>query len=129
MLRVSGSSGPEPGELQGTPRWGFAVVSGDSMRPHLGPGDRLLVNYRRTPRPGDVVVARLPGGVLAVKRATERRTTELGEPGWWLLSDNAEEGSDSRRYGAVADGDVLAVVVRRIWPLVRRRAVPDSSGA
>jgi phage repressor protein C with HTH and peptisase S24 domain len=104
-------------------------VSGDSMRPRLMPGDRLLVDYRRTPRQGDVVVARLPGGVRAIKRATERRTTELGEPGWWLLSDNAEVGSDSRRYGAVADEDVLAVVVRRIWPLARRRAVPDSSGA
>ena len=99
------------------------------MRPTLVPGDRVLLSYRRTPRPGAVVVARLPGGVLAIKRATERRTTELGEPGWWLLSDNAEEGSDSRRYGAVADEDVLAVVVRRIWPLLRRPAVPDSSGA
>jgi phage repressor protein C with HTH and peptisase S24 domain len=99
------------------------------MQPRLRPGDRLLVAYRRTPHRGDAVVARLPGGVLAIKRASERRTTELGEPGWWLLSDNAEEGSDSRRYGAVADDDVLAVVVRRIWPLARRRAVPDSSSA
>jgi phage repressor protein C with HTH and peptisase S24 domain len=99
------------------------------MLPRLRPGDRLLVDYRRTPSPGDVVVARLPGGVLAIKRATERRTTELGQHGWWLLSDNAEEGSDSRRYGAVADEDVLAVVALRIWPLTRRRAVPDSSSA
>ena len=99
------------------------------MRPTLAPGDRVLLGYRRTPRPGDVVVARLPGGVLAIKRATERRTTELGEPGWWLLSDNAAEGADSRRYGVVADEDVVAVVVRRIWPLVRRGAVPDSTGA
>jgi type IV secretory pathway protease TraF len=99
------------------------------MRPTLVPGDRVLLSYRRSPRPGDVVVTRLPGDVLAIKRATERRTTELGEPGWWLLSDNAEAGTDSRRYGAVADQDVLAVVVRRIWPLMVRRAVPDSTGA
>jgi signal peptidase I len=99
------------------------------MRPHLRQDDRLLVDYRRTPRPGDVVVARLPGGVLAIKRATERRTTELGEPGWWLLSDNAEAGSDSRQYGALADDDVVAVVLRRIWPLARRGAVPDSNSA
>jgi signal peptidase I len=99
------------------------------MRPTLVPGDRLLLGYRRRPRPGAVVVARLPGGVVAVKRAAERRTTELGEPGWWLLSDNAEQGSDSRQYGAVADDDVVAVVLMRIWPLLRRRAVPDSTGA
>jgi phage repressor protein C with HTH and peptisase S24 domain len=104
-------------------------VSGESMRPRLRPGDRMLVDYRRTPHPGDVVVARLPGGVLAIKRASERRTTALGEPGWWLLSDNAEEGSDSRRYGAVAEEDVLAVVVRRIWPLTVRRPVRNSPGA
>ena len=126
---MSGSDGAVPGDRDATPRWGLARVVNDSMRPTLVPGDRVLLSYRRTPRPGAVVVARLPGGVLAIKRATERRTTELGEPGWWLLSDNAEAGSDSRRYGAVADDDVLAVVVRRIWPLLRRPAVPDSSGA
>ena len=75
------------------------------------------------------MVARAPGRPLSVKRAAQRRTTELGEPGWWLLSDNAGAGTDSRRHGAVADEDVLAVVVRRIWPLMVRRAVPDSSGA
>ena len=99
------------------------------MRPGLRPGDRLLVDYRRTPAPGDLVVVRLPGRPLAVKRATERRTTELGEPGWWVLSDDPAHGTDSRTLGAVAEADVLAVVVRRIWPLVRLRAVPDSTGA
>ena len=99
------------------------------MLPTLRPGDRVLLDYRRRPRPGELVVARLPGGVVAVKRAEERRTTELGEPGWWLLSDNVAEGSDSRQYGVVPEDDVLAVVVRRIWPLRRSRAVPDSPGA
>jgi len=99
------------------------------MRPGLRPGDRLLVDYRRTPAPGDLVVVRLPGRPLAVKRAAERRTTELGEPGWWVLSDDPAHGTDSRTLGAVAEADVLAVVVRRIWPLVRLPAVPDSTGA
>jgi signal peptidase I len=99
------------------------------MRPGLRAGDRLLVDYRRTPRPGDVVVVRLPGRPVSVKRAVERRTTELGEPGWWLLSDDPERGTDSRTYGAVAADDVLAVVAVRIWPLVRRGPVPDSTSA
>jgi len=126
---VSGSHGPVPEGRERTPRWGLARVVNRSMLPTLRPGDRLLLGYRRRPWPGAVVVARLPGGVVAVKRAVERRRTELGEPGWWLLSDNAGEGSDSRQYGAVADDDVLAVVVMRIWPLVRFGAVPDSTGA
>jgi signal peptidase I len=111
------------------PPWGFAKVRGDSMRPTLRPGDRLLLSYRRDAQIGDLVVVRLPDGVVATKRATERRMTELGEPGWWLLSDNPAQGSDSRQYGAIAETDVLAVVVGRIWPLRRRGAVPDSTGA
>jgi signal peptidase I len=126
---VSGSDGPVPRERAATPRWGLAVVANRSMRPTLEPGDRLLLSYRRRPRPGDLVVARLPGAVVAVKRAAERRATALGEPGWWLLSDNADEGSDSRQYGAVPEADVLAVVVMRIWPLRHRSPVPDSTGA
>ena len=126
---MSGSNGPVPGRRDRTPRWGLAVVAGDSMRPRLRAGDRLLVDYRRLPVPGDVVVARAPGRPLVVKRAVERRTTELGEPGWWLLSDDPRQGTDSRTFGAVAEADVVAVVVFRIWPLVRRDAVPDSTGA
>jgi phage repressor protein C with HTH and peptisase S24 domain len=90
------------------------------MTPALRPGDRLLVSYRRTARPGDVVVARLPDGTVAVKRAAERRTTRSGAPGWWLLSDNPAEGVDSRHRGVVADEDLIAVTVARVWPRPRR---------
>jgi Peptidase S24-like len=86
------------------------------MRPGLRPGDRLLVDYRRAPAEGDLVVARLADGTLAVKRAAERRTTRTGGPGWWLLSDDPEVGVDSRHRGVVPDTDVLAVVRRRVWP-------------
>ena len=98
------------------------------MRPALAPGDRLLLSYRRTPREGDVVVARLPDGTVVTKRAAGRRTTRSGEPAWWLLSDDPVVGVDSRHHGPIRDSEVLAVVVRRIWPLVRRRTVPDSPG-
>ncbi|MDF1603721.1 S24/S26 family peptidase [Nocardioides sp. YIM 152315] len=111
-----------------TRRWGLAVVRGDSMLPTLRAGDRLLVSYRRGPRVGDVVVARFADGTVAVKRAAERRTTRAGAPGWWLLSDNAGAGVDSRHRGVVADGDVRAVTVARIWPrprLLARAPVRD----
>jgi signal peptidase I len=91
------------------------------MRPTLRPGDRLLVSYRRAPRVGDVVVARFPDGTVAVKRAVERRTGVTGGPGWWLLSDAPDLGVDSRHRGAIAEHDVLAVSVARLWPPPPRR--------
>jgi len=93
----------------------MAVVRGRSMQPTLYDGDRLLVDYRRPVRPRGLVVVRLPDGVVAVKRATRR------EPGgWWVERDNPHEGVDSWTVGAVADVDVLGVVLLRVWPLVRR---------
>ena len=97
----------------------MARVSGASMGPGLRPGDRLLVLHGARPRPGTVVVARFPDGTLALKRAVEPRTTAAGEPGWWLLSDDAERGVDSRHRGPVAARAVLAVAVARLWPRPR----------
>jgi hypothetical protein len=89
------------------------------MRPTLAPGDRLLVRYGARVRPGRLVLARLADGTLAVKRATERRTTSTGNPGWWLASDDPGVGVDSRHRGPVPDPDVLAVVLGRLWPRPR----------
>ena len=100
-------------------RVGLARVSGDSMRPTLRPGDRLLVRYGARVRPGSLVLARFADGTLTVKRATERRTTSSGRPGWWLTSDNPSVGVDSRHRGPVPDEDVLAVVLVRVWPRPR----------
>jgi signal peptidase I len=86
------------------------------MEPGLRAGDRLLVEYAAPVRPGDLVLARFADGTLAVKRAREQRVTRTGERGWWLLSDNAVEGVDSRHRGVVPSGDVLAVVRLRVWP-------------
>lgn len=102
------------GRPVGRPPIGFAVVRGDSMRPTLRPGDRLLVHYTAAPGPGRIVLARFPDGVLAVKRATERRPA-----GWWLRGDNPEVGVDSRHRGAIPDVDVVGVVRARVWPWPR----------
>jgi len=91
------------------------VVSGDSMRPTLCAGDLCLVMYGLRIRPGDVVVARLPGRPLGVKRAV-RRTAN----GWWLEGDDAAASTDSRSFGAVPEQAVLGRVLIRYWPLARR---------
>ena len=114
---------PETGSTYPAHRrpFGFAVVGGDSMRPGLAPGDRLLVRYGGRVRPDAVVVARFADGTLAVKRAVERRSTRAGAPAWWLLSDNPGVGVDSRHRGPVPESDVLAVVLFRVWPRPRLR--------
>lgn len=103
------------------PLLGLAHVTGDSMLPTLRAGDWLLVDHRGTVRPGRLVVARFVDGTQAVKRATERRTTRAGGAGWWLLSDNPI-GVDSRHRGPVAEEEVRAVVIARIWPRPGRPA-------
>ena len=86
------------------------------MLPTLRPGDRLLIHWGRTPQPGNLVVARFGDGTVAVKRLAEPRPTRTGAPGWWLLSDNPEEGVDSRHRGPVGHSEVWAVVLARLWP-------------
>jgi phage repressor protein C with HTH and peptisase S24 domain len=89
------------------------------MLPTLREGDRLLVRHGARVRPGALVVARFPDGTLAVKRAQEQRRTASGARGWWLVSDNPDEGVDSRHRGPVAEDQVLAVVRLRMWPSPR----------
>jgi phage repressor protein C with HTH and peptisase S24 domain len=100
--------------------WGVAVVRGRSMQPTLLDGDRLVVHHGASPRVGDLVVVRLPDGVVAVKRATSRRPD-----GWWVERDNPAEGVDSWLVGAIPEAAVVAVVRARLWPLrgtaLRRR--------
>lgn len=108
----------QSGRLKG--RLGIAIVRGRSMEPGLRDGDRVLVRWGRPVRPGDLVVARFPDGALVVKRAAERRATRGDAPGWWLLSDNPDEGVDSRHRGVIAADQVVAVVSRRLWPWRRR---------
>jgi hypothetical protein len=89
------------------------------MLPTLREGDLLLVRYGARVRPGALVVARFADGTLAVKRAGERRRTRTGATGWWLVSDNPDEGVDSRHRGPVPEDQVLGVVRLRVWPSPR----------
>ena len=89
------------------------------MEPTLSPGDLILVRHGAPVRPGVLVLARFPDGTLVVKRAADARSTRTGSPGWWLLSDDPDEGVDSRHRGVVSDEDVVAVVRARIWPWPR----------
>ena len=105
------------------------MVRGDSMRPGLAPGDRLLVRYGGAVRSGALVLARFPDGALVVKRATERRETRDGRPAWWLSSDNPSVGVDSRHRGPIPAEHVLGVALLRAWPRPRLLGeIPPRSG-
>lgn len=119
---VQRPGGPPP------PRWAVRVVRGRSMQPTLRDGDRLLVRGVRptdvAPRPGALVVVRLPGGrPEAVKRVLRRE-----EEGWWVERDNPAEGVDSWLVGAIPDADLLGVVLARLWPRPRPFPPRPASG-
>nr|WP_285774136.1 S24 family peptidase [Microtetraspora sp. NBRC 13810] len=94
-------------------------VEGDSMLPGLAPGDWLLVRRGVPIRPGDVVVARLPGDE---SRLIVKRAAMMTSDGWWLESDNqrAPGRRDSWDFGALPPGLLVGRVVLRYWPLARR---------
>lgn len=97
------------------PRLGRVLVVGKSMEPTLRDGDHLLVRWGGRPRVGRLVVVRLPGGPVAVKRAVLRDGSGL-----WVERDNPAQGVDSWQVGAVPESDVLATVLGRLWPLSGR---------
>jgi SOS-response transcriptional repressor LexA len=85
------------------------------MQPGLREGDRLVVVHGARARVGDVVVARLPDGTVALKRVES-----IDARGVWLASDNREQGWSSRAWDRPVAGEaVLAVARIRLWPRPR----------
>ena len=88
-------------------------VVGDSMRPALLPGDRLVVCRWSPLRPGDVVALRDPRtGAPIVKRV------ECRAPGRALrvTGDNSGQSTDSRHFGPISHTEVIGRVVYRYSP-------------
>lgn len=89
-------------------------VAGDSMRPALEPGDRLLAVRtagRVAVRPGQVVVVRDP---RLPARLVVKRAAAAGAGGVVVLGDNPEASTDSRAFGPV----------ERVWGLAVYRYAP-----
>ncbi|MBF9133218.1 S26 family signal peptidase [Plantactinospora sp. S1510] len=131
-------------------------VSGASMAPTLGSGDRVLV--RRTPgeavRAGQIVVVEEPRPCRRGESTRPRRTDWLVKrvvavpgdltpaflPAWErgpdsrvpprrlvLLGDNAEFSRDSRHFGSVSTDRVLGVALRRVGGGTLRPAPVDGA--
>ena len=101
------------------------------MLPTLRDGDLLLVRYGARVRPGALVVARFARRHAGGQACPGAAAYEDGRAGWWLVSDNPDEGVDSRHRGPVAADQVLGVVRLRVWPSPRmgRRPVAPVSCA
>ena len=100
-------------------RTGRVEVNGDSMRPTLAAGDRLLVLERggpwRRPRPGDIVVLGDPRSA----RPLVKRATRVVADGVVVAGDNPAESTDSRTFGAVPQSAVTGRAVYRYAPTDR----------
>ena len=98
-------------------RSGRVEVRGDSMRPALEPGDRLVIVPARRLSTGQLVALADPRqpGRLVVKRVASASAT-----GVTVLGDNAAASTDSRHYGPVAPGSVRGRAVYRYAPEWRR---------
>ena len=95
------------------------AVHGDSMRPFLEPGDRLLVVGFLKARAGDVVAVVDPrehdrGRVLV------KRVDKVDSSGVTVVGDNPAASTDSRTFGPVRPDQVLGRAVYRYWPEQRR---------
>jgi len=95
------------------------AVLGDSMRPALEAGDRLLVAGFLRPRPGDVVALLDPRerSRVMVKRVA---AVDPGDGRLTVVGDNPTASTDSRTFGPVDRGLVLGRVIYRYWPEERR---------
>jgi nickel-type superoxide dismutase maturation protease len=92
-------------------------VTGDSMRPTLEPGDRLLLALTRRVRAGDLVALADP---RQARRTVVKRVAAVSAAGLVVLGDNPAASTDSRAYGSVGHRALRGRVVYRYHPADRR---------
>jgi nickel-type superoxide dismutase maturation protease len=106
------------------------VVSGESMRPTLLPGDRLIVlriAHRGHLRAGDLVTVRDPRP--GEQRNLVKRIVDVSGDWAEVRGDNPEASTDSREFGRVHLGEVTGRVLYRYAPASRAGIVRSSRSA
>jgi len=104
------------------------------MAPTLAPGDWALAVVPHRFERGDVVVVEHPGrpGYEMVKRLVGVPGDHVGErrlapDEFWVEGDHLARSTDSRHFGPVARGNVMASVRLVYWPASRRSVVRAGS--
>jgi nickel-type superoxide dismutase maturation protease len=93
----------------------LVAVDGDSMRPALTPGDRVLV-VRAAARVGDIVAVRDP---RRPDRTMLKRVASIDGDRIVVLGDNAGASTDSRTFGPVDRASIVGRAVYRYAPVSR----------
>ncbi|MBC9956129.1 peptidase S24 [Yimella sp. cx-51] len=92
------------------------------MFPTYRDGDRLLVLYGARPRAGRPHLVQPPPSATGARPLSIKRVEHRTDDGWWVLSDNPDEGTDSRIFGPIPYRDMVAKILVRIpRPIGRRR--------
>jgi phage repressor protein C with HTH and peptisase S24 domain len=81
------------------------------MLPTLKPGKFVLAHHTRTFKPGQIIVVFVNGREM-IKRIDRHENGKV-----FLLGDNPEKSTDSRKFGWVGDQYIEGVV---FWPRVSK---------
>ncbi len=93
--------------------FGLYRVHGESMKPRLKPGDRVIGwRWRLKPKPKQILVVKNKNDRLIIKRLKK-----IDPNGLWLEGDNQTASTDSRKLGYYNSHDLEAIV---IWPQLPR---------
>lgn len=101
----------------------LVVVDGDSMRPTLEHGDRLLV-VRLPLHVGDVVALRHPRQDLVIVKRIEALDGDLVT----VVGDNRDHSTDSRSFGPAPRASILGRAVYRYAPAGTAGGIPSRRG-
>ena len=101
----------------------LVVVDGESMRPALAHGDRLLV-LRLPVRVGHVVALRHP----RQDQVIVKRVAAIDGDAVTVLGDNADHSTDSRSFGPVPRTTIIGRAVYRYAPSDAVGRIPSRRG-
>lgn len=94
--------------------FGLTETSGTSMEPTFKDGDILLVNFRVTPKDGDVLIldtSDMDEWENSANQIVKRYYAKHSTDGYYVLGDNADHSYDSRYCGEIDKERLIGVVV------------------
>ena len=87
------------------------IVRGESMRPTLLPGQKVLINRLVyvfiKPKAGDIIVVKSPeDGRMVIKRIDK-----IEDGKYFVVGDNLKKSTDSRAFGGVEKKAIIGKVI------------------